>query len=215
MRIWQNLKGTINRLIQNRRKRYQESLARKNKNKNPTIIANDCLGGMIYHTLGLKFNSPTINLQIGREDFLIFCEDLKGFLSAELKQVDTKETYPVGELTSSSKTIRLLFLHYKTFEEAKTKWDERKARVNYDNLYIIQTMALDVKRSEVERFDALPQKNKMLVIGSNQYHSKNAAIVKKLFKKKEFQGGMIFWWKGRFSRKRYMDDLNYVKFLNG
>lgn len=32
------------------------------KNRDITIISANCVGGVIYHDLGLAFNSPTINL---------------------------------------------------------------------------------------------------------------------------------------------------------
>lgn len=41
---------------------------RKVKNQNVTIIASNCIGGMVYHDLGLKFNSPFINLWITPKD---------------------------------------------------------------------------------------------------------------------------------------------------
>ena len=33
-----------------------------NKNDDFTLIARDCIGGILYHQLGLKFLTPTINL---------------------------------------------------------------------------------------------------------------------------------------------------------
>ena len=33
--------------------------------------------------------------------------------------------------------IEIHFNHYISFEEAKNKWDERKRRINYDNIYIV------------------------------------------------------------------------------
>lgn len=37
---------------------------RRLRNSSPTIISNNCCAGFIYHDLGLKFNSPTINLTV-------------------------------------------------------------------------------------------------------------------------------------------------------
>lgn len=36
--------------------------------KNITIISNNCTGGFVYHDLGLRFNSPTINLAFGSDE---------------------------------------------------------------------------------------------------------------------------------------------------
>lgn len=35
------------------------------ENSDITILSNNCIGGIIYHKLGLRFKSPTINLLIG------------------------------------------------------------------------------------------------------------------------------------------------------
>ena len=44
----------------------------KTENKNFTIIARDCVGGILYHQLGERFLSPTINLFFTPEDFNYF-----------------------------------------------------------------------------------------------------------------------------------------------
>lgn len=43
---------------------------RRLRNYSPTIISNNCCAGFIYHDLGLKFNSPTINFD--SEKFSVF-----------------------------------------------------------------------------------------------------------------------------------------------
>lgn len=50
---------TINR-------RYRKRL----KNTNVTLITSNCAGGIIYHWLGLKFNSPFINLWLTNDDYI-------------------------------------------------------------------------------------------------------------------------------------------------
>lgn len=56
----------------------------KLENKKPSIIASNCNGGVIYHDLGLKFYSPTINLFLYPKDYLKFISNLKYYLSLEL-----------------------------------------------------------------------------------------------------------------------------------
>ena len=105
-------------------------------NKNPTIISSDCAGGIISSNLGLKFNSPTINLYFSKGDFWEFVLNLNGYLSCELvEKKDADKSYPVGTLTLNDKTIVINFMHYKSFDEAKNKWNERKKRVDFSNIY--------------------------------------------------------------------------------
>lgn len=98
-----------------------------------SIISNSCIGGQIYHDLGLKFLSPTINIQIHDVDFYKFVVNLKEYLNYELRFIQTQEQYPIAFLGD----IKLYFVHYKTEEEAASKWYERCKRINWDKLYII------------------------------------------------------------------------------
>ena len=126
-----------------------------------TIISNNCSGAYLYHDLGLKFNSPTINLQILPQEYTKFCKNLKDYMSMEVQEYKdfskvhqeqmfhllggNNPYFPVGILGD----IAILFQHYKTFEEAKEKWDERKQRIDYDNLkyiFVLERPYIDAAR---------------------------------------------------------------------
>lgn len=125
--------------------------------KDFTIISQNCLGGIIYHRLGMKFLSPTINLYFESEGFLKFCENLEYYLDQELKLKELK-TYPVCLLDD----ITIHFLHYHTFEEAKQKWNQRKQRINKKNMFIIYTDNDGYKEEYLNRFLNLKYKNKIM-----------------------------------------------------
>lgn len=107
------------------------------RNKRFTLITQNCIGGIIYHNLGLEFLSPTINMRIGTlEDFLEFCSNFQQYMQLPLVQdISSQESYPVGTLGR----IKIHLNHYKTFEEAVQKWESRKAKIQFDNIYIIAT----------------------------------------------------------------------------
>lgn len=71
------------------KKKYREALRRginrrnreRLRNQAPTIIANNCNGGVISHDLGLKFRTPTVNLYIPFPDYVRFCEGLPHYLA--------------------------------------------------------------------------------------------------------------------------------------
>lgn len=102
-------------------------------NKNFTILAPTCIAGVIYHELGEQFLSPTINLWMYDKDFLKFVHNLDEYLSYDLKFVSGIDPTP----TAYCGDILIHFNHYKTEEDANSKWEERKARINRDNLFII------------------------------------------------------------------------------
>jgi len=103
------------------------------RNDNFTIIANTCIAGIMYHKLGKQFLSPTINLWMHDEDFLKFVHHLYEYLAKPLQFIKTDNHFPVATCGD----VTIFFNHYKTAAEAEEKWNERKNRINKNNLFII------------------------------------------------------------------------------
>lgn len=118
-----------------------------------TIISNNCAGGYLYMDLGLQYSSPTMWLQILPGQFPKFCKNLKHYMSCELVEckeglsndymsqivdlIGQQPTFPIGLLDD----IVVLFQHYKTFEDARDKWNRRKERIDYN--HIVYLFVLD------------------------------------------------------------------------
>lgn len=112
-----------------------------------TIISNNCVGGLVSHMLGMEFKSPTVNLQILPEQFPKFCDHIEYYMNTELNEIFPKDfdnwtniwmkkmygTIPLMPFGIIDDII-ICFQHYNSFEEAKQKWDERKKRIDYDNI---------------------------------------------------------------------------------
>ena len=109
-----------------------------------TLLTNNCIGGVIYHDLGLRFDSPTINLYLKDRDFIEFVINLEFYRKAELIE-DTSQhaefNFPVGILKGDSihRDIRIYFQHYKSFGEAAQKWAERSLRIQSKILVIFES----------------------------------------------------------------------------
>ncbi len=190
---------------------------RRLKNPNPTIIASDCLGGKVYHALGLRFTSPTINLWFKPMDFIKFVANLKGYMESDVYEVsapykEVEISYPVGKIFYKGEEVRLYFMHYSSFEEARDKWNERKRRMNYSNIYVLQ-IASAVTEDLINAFDNLPVRNKILLANKNLTNSPNV-VTHSVFSKPGYRPGEVLGYKSLFSLKRYMDDVDYVSFLN-
>lgn len=183
------------------------------KNRTPAIICNNCFGGLVYHNLGLRFCSPTIDLYFTQKDYMAFLQGLEGYLQADLREVtDAPESFPVGELTCDGKSIRIYFMHYRNFAEARQKWDARRQRVDLNNVYIIwQTMYLSPQ--DAEAFERLPWPNKMVIAKNNPTDSPCVQTLEVLAKP-DYRMGEILEYKSRFSLQRHMDDVDYIGFLN-
>ena len=66
--------------------RINQSNQRRLINKTPSLICSNCTGGFIYHWLGLKFNSPFINLYLKDSDFVKALSNWEEFLRFEIKE---------------------------------------------------------------------------------------------------------------------------------
>lgn len=195
------------------RQRYYRRLQRRLKNSSPTILSNNCFGGIVYHNLGLPFKSPTINLFFSNRDFITFVQDLPGFLQAELTEVKASgRNYPVGELESGGKTVRIYFMHYKSFDEAREKWNSRRTRVDFSNLSILM-QAVTLQEDIARDFDRLPYENKLLIAANAPIASPHIRTLP-ILSKKGYRPGEVLEYGSVFARRRHMDRIDYVSFLN-
>ena len=99
-----------------------------------TFISQNCIGGVLYHDLGLQFLSPMINTFIPEPGFVKLVLNLRHYMEQELV-VRWHETYPVGMLED----VEIHFMHYETCKDAKEAWNRRKQRINWDKIFVIGT----------------------------------------------------------------------------
>lgn len=194
------------KLLEN--KLYNINKKKHLKNKNFTIISSNCVGGIIYHDLGLPFLTPTVNLSFDMNDFVKFVSNLKYYIDKDLIKLDTNKEYPIGVIED----IKINFIHYKTFEEAKTKWDERKQRINYDNLFIIGTDKDNCTYETLKAFENLPYENKIIFTHIDYSEISSSYCIKGFEDKNEL--GVITNFKEGFLMRRYLDNFDYISFLN-
>ena len=215
-RIGQIIATRIELFLDFKRSIYHNKLRKNLKNTAPSIISSNCIGGIIYHDLGLQFKSPTINLTLNPNDYILFLENLEGFLNATPKEIVLEGYhYPVGELTYKDQKIKLFFMHYKSFDDALSKWEERKKRIDFNNLFIIWEV---VEQSGpnielLQRFLDLKYENKVLITG-DKCPIKDKHILKLKLYNNHYFSGKILTYKRKVSKKRYLNDFDFVEFLN-
>ena len=139
-----------------------------------TIISNNCTGAAVMHHMGVEFRTTTINLQILPEEFPKFCKYLKAYLQQPLVEY---KAFSDRHIRSMEKMfggvpgmpfglcgdILVCFQHYDTFEEAAAKWNERKARVNLDEVgYLFHARGPEYK-DEIEQFVRLGLPNALAI----------------------------------------------------
>ena len=146
----------------------------KLKNKDFTIISNNCWGGLISQKYGLPYRSPTCGLLICGDDYIKFCADIKHYLSQELNFIEFSEgkysktfegmNFPVAKLCD----IEIYFMHYHSNEEAAEKWYRRSKRINWDNIVYKISERETFTPEDMQNFAALPLENK-LIFASRKY----------------------------------------------
>ena len=190
----------------------------KLKNHNFSLISNNCCGGIIYNSLGERFNSPTINLAfVHITDYLVFLENLEDALKSDVLDVSDiyDEKYPVGRISlASEENIDVHFMHYKSFDQAKQKWNERRERLNFNNLFIFMEAGIETTEEIVARFDSLPFENKVIITNKPFAKYKSAYFID-IYDEYYTWGKLISYIPKTLRTKRYIDKFNYIKWLNG
>lgn len=183
---------------------------RKNiRNKDLSIISSNCIGGVLYKELGLKFNSPTINLYFYPKDYIRFLSNLKYYLQLDLVFIKEKNiSFPIAMLGD----IKIYFMHYQTEDEAKLKWKQRCKRVNFNNLYIIMVEKDECTEEEIAMFDKLPYKNKVIFTHKKFDKYKSSFYITGYEEKKEIGNLMEF---RNLVGEKYYDEFDFVKWFNG
>ena len=197
------------------------SFRNNNKNDNFTLIARDCIGGILYHQLGLRFLSPTINLFFTPSDFNYFVLYLKNYIDGELVEIKEEGvSYPIGLIypkgDESLKPIRVDFMHYDSFTNAKDKWEERKKRINYNNIYVVSSFCYpgEIKTLSQEVIDKWNEIKYKKVLFVNKHYGFDDECVLSRDRECEDYAYLLFQYDKVNKWKRTFNKFDFIKFLN-
>ena len=192
---------------------FRVAINRKNrkrlKNKDLTLIASNCNGCLILHDLGMRYNSPFVNMFIESEDYLKLLSDLDRYMNAKLRFIEKERcAYPVALLED----VTLHCVHYKSQEDVVQKWEERKARMDLSNCFVLFSEQDGCTVRHLERFDALPFAHKA-VLTHKPYKKVRSAVYIRGFEEQGAVSGLYRYkgWRGL----KYYDDFDYVGWFNG
>lgn len=134
------------------------------------------------------------------------------FLNTKIVEIKQNTfPYPIGK---SIDGVLIHFVHYKNFQEAINKWEERLNRIDPKNMAIMLTnfnsRALNAE-SILQRFDTLPFKNKVVFVDKPFPQFKSSFYLKgynKVSKTKNIYATQ------HLNGLRYIDQFDYVSFIN-
>ncbi len=150
-----------------------------------TLICQNCIGGVFYQDMGLRFDSPTVGLFLKGGDFVKFASDLRRYMAMEL-QVHWGEEYPVGKLDD----IEIHFMHYETCSQAPQDWNRRRERIHWENIVLLCTDRDGFSAADFALWTKLPYK-KVLFTGNRAYRDHSDSIYFKEFRRAGTVGELI------------------------
>lgn len=121
---------------------------------------------------------------------------------------DIDHEYPVGKLDD----VIIYFVHYASFHEAKEKWEERKKRINYNNLFFIFTERDGCNYEMIKEFENLPYKNKVVFTIKKYPEITSSICLPHTVINSEVRD--LCSYKNLFTKQRWIDTFDYVAFLN-
>ncbi|MDV3429598.1 MAG: DUF1919 domain-containing protein, partial [Bacillota bacterium] len=173
--------GRLNRILF--RNRIERS---KLINDNFTILSQNCIGAVMYHDLGKCFLSPTINIGFDPNEFITFLEDMEYYLNAPIKIISSEYSYPVGKLGEGEhQIITLHFVHYSDCQVALEKWNERKKRINRNNIFVVCQDA-NMSYETIQKFDNLKQFESKILFTAKEYKEFSSTVYLKNYKNKGY-----------------------------
>lgn len=178
-------------------------------NKTPTFLCPNCIGGLLFHDLGLQFRSPTVNLMMYQTDFLKFVLNMDDYLGQELQFFEHPEyKFPCAHLGN----ITIHFTHYQSEEEAVHAWYDRSKRIDTNNMFVFLEERDGLTKEDIVQLGAIHARG-VVVFTAYAYPDIPYALQ---IPKYECDGEV-----GNILRKSYLDEhheyeeyFDFVKWFN-
>lgn len=188
---------------------------KKLKYQDFTIISNNCWGGHVYRYFGMPYNSPTVGLFIFSEDYIKLVSNLEHYMNKEIEMISHDESKHKDELERRGKVesscpigriddIEIIFLHYKSDEEAKEKWTRRKERIHWNHVYVKMSEQNLCKEEHLKAFDRLPFDNKFVFV--HKHFGLDAEVLYKEWESDDYVKDDTF---------VFHKYINLIKWING
>lgn len=145
------------------------------RNRNVTIISENCWGGILCQYLGIGYNSPFVGLLVPAPDYIKILRSLREYVEGDFRFIPRSESrwerelryfkqdFPIAILTPKGEgdPVEIHFLHYATPEEAVEKWRRRAKRINYQNIIVKLAERNECTAAEIAAFEELDYPSKI------------------------------------------------------
>lgn len=199
-------------------KRRIEKMRMQIKNRDMTFLCPNCIGGILFHDLGLQFRSPTVNLMMTQTDFLQFVFHLDEALESKLEfYYSPSFTCPCAWLDlGDGGKVSIQFTHYHSEEEARDKWIERSKRVDKDNLFVFIEERDGLTKTDLESLSDIRAKG-ILAFTANRYDDIPYAVQIPKYEKDGEVGNILAksYLDGSREYEKYFDFVRWFNEANG
>lgn len=198
-----------NPIVLRRRQKMRSALT----NTTPTFLCPNCIGGILFHDLGLQFRSPTVNLMMHQTDFLKFVLNMDHYLAQELVFFKHPEygcpCAHLGDLT-------LHFTHYHSDAEAAEKWTERSKRIDRENLFVFLMERDGLTCEDILRLGELRVRG-LVVFTANAYSEIPCTLQIPKYAAGQEVGNVLAksYWNGSHEYEQYFDFVKWFNEANG
>lgn len=181
------------------------------RNKDVTVISNNCWAGIYYRNNNLEYLSPTLGLFFMAEEYIKFIYNIKYYIEQDIEFISLDESKykeylkklnynsPIGKI----KDVEIMFLHYENKEEARKKWNRRKQRINWDKIVYKFSDQNMCTYKHLKKFQEFEAKNK-ICFTTRKYEDIDSIQIKD-FEKCENVSDDI---------KKYKKYINIYKYIN-
>lgn len=161
---------------------------KKIKSDDFTIISNNCWGGIVYESYGIKKMSPTVGCFFLAEEYLKFVSNFEYYVKeCSIEFVSPNEArhksfyesnknfgeFPIARIGD----VEIAMLHYKSEEEAREKWNRRCKRINFEKLIFKLNDQNLCDAFIIDSFLNLPHKHKLFFTVDEALRGKNDVFV--------------------------------------
>lgn len=184
------------------------------RNKEVSIISNNCWGGFMYQSCKLKYNSPFIGLYMYAPEYIALLRNLRYNLAQPLHFIKHEQSkyknvvppqYIIGVLGDTD--IEIVFMHYHLEEEALEKWNRRLKRIDWDNM-MVKFSDTDYGCTDelIEEFDKMPFKHKVCFT-AKEFPECNSVIPMAEYEGKEY---VLYEWAYSYRYYDFVKEANKI-----
>ena len=204
---------------------FYRTTRRQLRNRNVTIISENCWGGILCQYLGIGYNSPFVGLLVPAPDYIKVLRSLREYVEGDFRFIPRSESryekelryfkqdFPIAELTpkGGGESVEIHFLHYKSPEEAVEKWRRRAKRINYQNIIVKLAERNECTPKEIAEFEELNYPSKICFTAKEYPYSSTRVLNALDFVKR----GRVNWeWRHCHCCYNFVEEANKLLDLN-